>query len=102
MASTTSSADYKFFALLDEPPYRAGMVQVDNGEQGAPIEVAAWELSAWEVGSFVAGIPAPLGIGTLALVNGEHVHGFVSESYAVADAMDITHFCGWRAYLNSM
>ncbi|MDP2024740.1 MAG: hypothetical protein Q8K06_00905 [Sulfuriferula sp.] len=102
MASTTSSADYKFFALPGGLPYRPGMVQVDNGEQGAPIEVVVWELSAREFGSFVAGIPAPLGIGTFALDNGEHVHGFVSESYAVADAVDITHFGGWRAYLNSM
>lgn len=78
------------------------MVPVDNGEQGAPIVVAVWELSAREFGSFVAGNPAPLGIGTLALANGEHVHGFVSESYAVADVVDITHFGGWRAYLDSI
>lgn len=78
------------------------MVQVDNGEEGAPTEVVVLELFAREFGSFVAGIPAPLEIGTLVLANGEHVHGFVSESYAVADAVDITHFGGWRAYLNSM
>lgn len=102
VASTTSSPDYKLYALPGGPPYRPGMVRVGKGGQGAPIEVEVWELPARELGSFVAGIPAPLGISTLTLANGEHVQGFVCESYAVADAVDITRFGGWRAYLKSL
>ncbi|HEY6096180.1 MAG TPA: allophanate hydrolase [Gallionellaceae bacterium] len=97
LASTTSSPDYKLYALPGGPPYRPGMVKVAQG--GAAIEVEVWEMPASEFGSFVAGIPAPLGIGTLTLANGEKVQGFVCEAYAVTHAEDITQFGGWRAYL---
>jgi allophanate hydrolase len=101
VALTQSSPDYKFYALPGGPPYRPGMVRVAKGETGSAIEVEVWEMAAREFGSFVAGIPSPLGIGTLTLANGEKVQGFVCEQYAVADADDITHFGGWRAYLAS-
>jgi allophanate hydrolase len=75
------------------------MVRVPTGETGSAIEVEVWEIPAREFGSFVAGIPAPLGIGTITLAGGEQVQGFVCEQYAVKDAADISHFGGWRAYL---
>lgn len=99
VARTQSSADYKFYALPGGPPFRPGMVHVPTGETGSAIEVEVWEMPAREFGSFVAGIPAPLGIGTITLAGGEQVQGFVCEQYAVKDAADISHFGGWRAYL---
>ncbi|MGC2165156.1 MAG: allophanate hydrolase [Gallionella sp.] len=99
VARTQSSADYKFYALPGGPPFRPGMVRVPTGETGSAIEVEVWEMPAREFGSFVAGIPAPLGIGTITLADGEQVQGFVCEQYAVKDAADISHFGGWRAYL---
>jgi allophanate hydrolase len=51
-----------------------------------------------ELGSFVAEIPAPLSIGTIALADGSHVKGFLCESHALAGAKDITGFGSWRAY----
>jgi allophanate hydrolase len=99
VARTQSSADYKFYALPGGPPFRPGMVRVPTGETGSAIEVEVWEMPAREFGSFVAGIPAPLGIGTITLAGGEQVQGFVCEQYAVKDAADISHFGGWRAYL---
>ncbi len=101
VACTLSSADYKLYALPGGPPYRPGMVRVATGETGSAIEVEVWEMAAREFGSFVAGIPAPLGIGTITLANSEKVLGFVCEQYAIANAEDITHFGGWRAYLAS-
>ena len=74
------------------------MVRVTEG--GGAIELEVWELPAREFGSFVAGIPAPLGIGTVLLEDGTSVQGFVCESHAVADARDITALGGWRAHLN--
>jgi allophanate hydrolase len=50
-------------------------------------------------GTFVAGIPAPLGIGTIELESGDAVQGFVCESYVIQSAEDITHHGGWRHYL---
>ena len=75
------------------------MVRVGAG--GVAIELEVWELPLREFGSFVAGIPAPLGIGTVALEDGTEVAGFVCETYATADAQDISHFAGWRSYLLS-
>jgi allophanate hydrolase len=52
-------------------------------------------------GSFVAGIPAPLGIGKVKLADGSLVSGFLCESFAVAGATDISALGGWREYLRS-
>ncbi len=99
VARTRSSPDYKLYALPGGPPHRPGMVRVAKGESGSAIEVEVWEMAAREFGSFVAGIPAPLGIGTLTLADGSQVLGFICEQYAVAGAEDITRFGGWRAFL---
>jgi allophanate hydrolase len=99
---TNSAANYKLYALPGGPPQRPGMVRVAPDEQGCEIEVEIWEMAAQEFGSFVAGIPAPLGIATLTLADGEQVQGFICESYAAMDAVDISHFGGWRAYQESL
>jgi allophanate hydrolase len=72
---------------------------VKNG--GASIEVEVWALPADAYGRFVAAIPAPLGIGTLALEDGETVQGFLCEAYAVEGARNISSFGGWRAFLSA-
>jgi allophanate hydrolase len=96
VAVTRSAPAYRFYALPGGPPHRPGMVRSDNG---AAIEIEAWELPAAEFGSFVAAIPAPLGIGTIELADGSSMQGFVCEAQAVADATDITAYGGWRNYL---
>lgn len=98
--TTRSAACYKLFALPGGALKRPGMLRVDEG--GAAIEMEVWELPASEFGSFVAGIPAPLGIGTVVLEDGSQVQGFVCEAHATAQARDITHFGGWRDYLRSV
>ncbi|MEO8767831.1 MAG: allophanate hydrolase [Nitrosospira sp.] len=99
ITSTRTSPNYKLYALPGGPPHRPGLVRIDKNEQGVAIEVEVWELPVREFGSFVAGIPAPLGIGTITLADGAAVQGFVCERYAVADAADISGFGGWRSYL---
>jgi len=81
------------------PPFRPGLVRVT--ENGAAIEVEIWALPTAAYGSFVAGIPAPLGIGSVVLADGRNVQGFVCEAYALAGAQDITHLGGWRRYLQT-
>jgi allophanate hydrolase len=54
------------------------------------------------VGSFLALIPAPLGLGSIELADGRRVHGFLCEAHAVADAPDVSRFGGWRDYLASL
>jgi allophanate hydrolase len=52
-----------------------------------------------QLGSFVAAIPPPLGIGSVALDTGEMVKCFIVEPYAVTNATEITAHGGWRSYL---
>lgn len=92
---------YRFYALPGTVPPKPGLVRVAE-PVGNGIEVEVWELGAAEFGTFVDAIPAPLGIGTLALDDGDNVKGFLVESYAVAEAKDITPFGGWRKYLASL
>ena len=65
---------------------------------GAAIATEVWALPAEAFGRFVAGIPAPLGIGTLLLADGTRPKGFLCEAEAVRAAEDISRFGGWRAY----
>ena len=92
-----TSAHYRLYALPGTTPPKPGMVR-DPG-RGKAIEVEVWRLPVREYGSFVGGIPSPLGIGQVELENGEWVQGFVCEGWAVQDAEEISQLGGWRAYL---
>ncbi|RQR75515.1 allophanate hydrolase [Burkholderia sp. Bp9012] len=99
VAATTTAAAYRLYALSAAAcggVAKPGLVRVPDG--GAPIAVEIWEMPVDAYGSFVAGIAAPLGIGTLTLADGSRVQGFLCESAALDDAQDITRFGGWRAY----
>jgi len=96
---TTTSANYKFYALAGGPPYRPGLVR---DIQGTTIEIEIWPVPAENFGSFVVGIPAPLGIGKVETATGAWVSSFICEPYGLDGAEDITHFGGWRNYLQSM
>jgi allophanate hydrolase len=88
---------YRFYALSGGPPFRPGLVRVPSG--GGSVDVEVWSVPAEHFGSFVAGIPAPLGIGKVDLDDGQQVSGFLCEAHAVEGARDITALGGWRQYL---
>jgi allophanate hydrolase len=100
LARTRTAALYRFIALPGGPPLRPGLIRV--AQDGAAIDVEVWAIPVEQVGSFIAGIPAPLGIGKLALADGSEVPGFICEGHATAGATDITPFGGWRAYLATL
>jgi len=93
-----TSADYRLFALPGTTPAKPGLLRVAPGS-GARIAVEVWSLDTAAFGAFVAGIPAPLGIGTLRLDDGTAPKGFLVEAQAVTGARDISSFGGWRAFL---
>ncbi|MDP1929652.1 MAG: allophanate hydrolase [Thiobacillus sp.] len=97
IGATQTAPAYRFYALPDGK--RPGLIQVAEG--GASIACEVWEMPASRFGSFVAGIPAPLGIGKLELADGSVVNGFICEGIGVGDAQDITDYGGWRAWLAS-
>jgi allophanate hydrolase len=92
-------AAYRFYALPGGPPFRPGLIRVKAG--GSAIEVEVWAVPAEHFGSFVAGIPAPLGIGKIDLEDGERVSGFLCEPHAIEDAQDITVLGSWRTYMQT-
>jgi allophanate hydrolase len=97
VAATHTVPEYRLHALPGGPPFRPGLVRV--GEGGAAIEIEIWRMPIEHFGSFVAAIPAPLGIGRLRTADGSEVEGFLCEAHALAQATDITQFGGWRRYL---
>ena len=97
LRATRTAPCYRLYALAGGPPFRAGLLR--DTDKGAAIEVEVWELPLAELGSFIAGVPSPLGIGTLELEDGTWHKGFICEPYAIAGARDITSLGGWRAFL---
>ena len=98
LKTTKTLPCYRFYALPGTEPPKPGLVR-EEGFQGSGIEVEVWAVPEDEFGSFVAGVPAPLGIGNATLQDGDTVKCFICEPYAIAGATEITHFGGWRAFL---
>ena len=96
---TLSASSYRLYALAGGPPYRPAMVQDNNN--GSAIELEVWSVPAENFGSFVSGIPSPLGIGKVQLVDGSLVTGFICEHNGIAEAQEITAYGGWRSFVNS-
>lgn len=97
LGAVQSAPEYKFYALAGGPVQRPGMVRVNEG--GAAIDMEVWELPAEHFGSFVDGIPAPLGIGKVKLADGSWVSGFVCEAIGVEGGTEITDLGSWRAWV---
>ena len=97
LTATQTAPVYRLYALSDGK--RPGLVKVEDG--GAAIACEVWEIHASQFGSFVAGIPAPLGIGKVELADGSTVNGFICEPVGIEGARDITEFGGWVAWIAS-
>jgi allophanate hydrolase len=94
---TRTAPRYRLFALANTVPPKPGLQRVADG--GVAIEVELWSMPQRHVGSFLALVPQPLGLGSLELEDGQWCHGFICEPHALADATDITAWGGWRAWL---
>jgi allophanate hydrolase len=92
---TSTSSAYRLYALSGTIPPKPGLARCGDG---AEIEVELWDMPLAHVGRFLAGIPAPLGLGSLELSDGRMVKGFICEGQAIETATDITRFGGWRAF----
>lgn len=97
---TRTAPRYRFYALAGGPPYRPGLIRTED--RGTAIEVEVWRMPEDRFGSFVAGIPHPLGIGQLELEDGTWCTGFICEPCGMDGATDISDTGGWRRYMASM
>jgi allophanate hydrolase len=100
IAATKTSPNYNLFALEGGPPFRPGLIRNSNGS-GTSIDVEVWSMPEQAMGSFMAGIPSPLAIGTVEIEDGSLVKGFLCEQAGLDGAKDITHHKGWRAYIDA-
>ncbi len=97
--SGETTPSYRLFALPGTNPPKPGLLRVAEG--GVAVAVEVWSMSETAFGSFVAAVPPPLCIGTIALSSGESAKGFLCEPAGLGGAEDISRFGGWRAYLQS-
>jgi len=96
---TQTSPHYLMYALAGGPPFRPGLIRDES--KGVAIDVEIWSIPKAEFGSFVAGIPAPLGIGKVQIADNSWVCGFICEPYGLEGSSDISALGGWRAYMKS-
>ena len=99
LRATTTSLRYRLHALPGTVPPKPGLQRSTAG--GTAIALEVWSVPVAEVGSFLALIPPPLGLGSVELADGSWVHGFICEGHALAGAEDVSHHGGWRAYIAS-
>nr|WP_277606419.1 allophanate hydrolase [Acinetobacter sp. NIPH 1958] len=94
--TTKTSKDYSLYALNGTVPPKPGLARQQDGQS---IIVELWDVPTARFGEFVAEIPTPLGMGNVELEDGRWVKGFICEPYGLDDAENISHFGGWRAYI---
>ena len=101
-AATTTAPCYKLYALPGTVPPKPGLVRIADhapAEEGHAIALEVYDMPQSAIGSFLALIPPPLGLGSVELADGSWVKGFICEPCGVQGAEDISHFGGWRAYM---
>ena len=99
LRATTTSPHYSLHALPGTVPPKPGLQRCATG--GTAIALEVWSVPLAQVGSFLALIPPPLGLGSVELADGSWVHGFICEGHALAGAEDVSRHGGWRAYIAS-
>ena len=100
--ATHTAPHYQLFALPGTVPPKPGLSRVSTEaplESGHAIAVEVYAVPLSQVGSFLALIPPPLGLGSLELADGRWVKGFICEGAGLSGAEDISHFGSWRAYM---
>ncbi|MDB5928688.1 MAG: allophanate hydrolase, partial [Polaromonas sp.] len=98
--ATRTAPHYRLYALAGTVPPKPGLKRVTAGGHAIALEV--WDIPQQQVGSFLALIPAPLGLGSVELADGSWVTGFICEGHALESAQEVTDWGGWRAYMATL
>lgn len=96
----STAGHYRLYALPNTTPPKPGLKRV--AADGAAVAVEVWHMPVSQLGSFLALIPPPLGLGKVELADGSWVTGFICEGLALDAALDVTEHGGWRAYMQSL
>jgi allophanate hydrolase len=95
-----TAGGYRLFRLPGTGIPRPALVRTGDGPAGG-IAVEVWQLSHHAVGTLLDSAPAPLGFGPVELDDGAVVTGYMAPPDGVRDALDVSGFGGWRAYLDA-
>lgn len=100
IGEVTTSDAYRLMDLHTVPP-KPGLVRHSPGS-GAPISGELYRLAPAHLGTFLAALPAPMGLGPVELSTGEWVVGFTCSYDAAVHGTDVTEHGGWRNYRSSL
>jgi allophanate hydrolase len=95
-----TAPSYQLFALPGTSPPKPGLIRI-GADGGVSIDLEIWDLPVVQFGSFLRDVPSPLTIGMIHLADGRAVKGFLCEEAALREAMNISTFGGWKAFLKS-
>ncbi len=91
LAEVWTKPGYRLFDLGARP----GLLRDDRGSS---VTGEVWAIPKTALGTLLAALAPPLGLGTVWLETGPAI-GFLVESAGLAGAPEITRFGGWRTYL---
>lgn len=94
---------YRLWSIEDRYP---AMLRVASGggayaKSGAAIEVEIWAVPVAGLGTILLQEPAGLCLGKVCLSDGEVVLGVLAEPFLCENRREITHWGGWRAYIEA-
>jgi allophanate hydrolase len=99
---TRTAPRYRLHALPGQVPPKPGLARLAGAEGGVAIEVEVYDMPQQHLGSFLALIAPPLGLGSVELEDGSWVKGFICEPWALQGAPDVSEHGGWRGYMASL
>lgn len=87
--NTKTAKAYNLYKLVTNP-IKPGLVRVSD-ETAESISVDLYSISKANLGAFLDNVKEPLTIGTVELLDGRKVKGFLCEEYALKQAENITN-----------
>lgn len=96
VCETTTEPAYRLWSIDDRYP---AMLKVSSG--GRAIAVEVWAVPLASIGAILLREPPGLCIGKIRLFDGEIVLGILGEPISCENKQEITHWGGWRAYINA-
>lgn len=97
----TTSRHYRLVLFEQDPP-EAGVVPTNVPARGGPLLGEEWLLSPAALGEFVAGLPAPMRLGTVELADGTTAPAILCDPAVAEHGTDLTGWECWRAYLRHL
>ena len=98
-----TAPEYRMFQLPHTGGmYKPGLVRVASG--GGSIQLEIWYLPLQNVGAFLKNVPSPLAVGSILLMDGTCVLGFICEAFILDQApepQDITNLGHFPPYLQN-